>query len=108
MRGLLVLVALVVLVVVALMALGFINIDQTRPGMVQAPSFKADVGLERRRLDHAGPCLVDVDETECHQRDDDQHDQGDQNQQPTHQTSSQNSLRQRNARWRGGLQGCIS
>ena len=44
MRGLLVLVALVVLVVVALMALGFINIDQTRPAVVQAPSFKADVG----------------------------------------------------------------
>ena len=44
MRGLLMLVGLVVLVVVALMALGFINIDQTRPAVVQAPSFKADVG----------------------------------------------------------------
>lgn len=44
MRGLLVLVALVVVIVGALMALGFINIDQTRPAVVQAPSFKADVG----------------------------------------------------------------
>ena len=44
MRSLLVLVGIVALIVVVLMYLGFINIDQTRPGMVQAPSFKADVG----------------------------------------------------------------
>jgi hypothetical protein len=44
MRSLLVLIAIVALIVVALMYFGFINIDQTRPGMVQAPAFKADVG----------------------------------------------------------------
>jgi hypothetical protein len=44
MRSLLVLIGIVALIVVALMYFGFINIDQTRPGMVQAPAFKADVG----------------------------------------------------------------
>ncbi|WP_267396369.1 MULTISPECIES: hypothetical protein [unclassified Sphingomonas] len=43
MRSLLVLIGIVALIVVALMYFGFINIDQTRPGMVQAPAFKADV-----------------------------------------------------------------
>ena len=50
MRALLVLVGIVVLVVVVLMALGFINIDQTRTAQLphleggQAPAFSADVG----------------------------------------------------------------
>jgi uncharacterized protein (UPF0333 family) len=44
MRTLLSLVAIVVLAVVALMYFGIINIDQTRPGMVQTPKFQADVG----------------------------------------------------------------
>jgi hypothetical protein len=43
MRALLVLVALVVLAVVAAMALGLVSIDQTRPAVVQAPEFNADV-----------------------------------------------------------------
>ena len=33
-----------VLVIVVLMSLGMVSIDQTRPGVVQAPEFKADVG----------------------------------------------------------------
>ncbi|TPG16629.1 hypothetical protein EAH87_13280 [Sphingomonas koreensis] len=52
MRTLLALLGLVVIIVVALMALGFINIDQTRQGTLpsvqvqagQAPAFQADVG----------------------------------------------------------------
>jgi hypothetical protein len=44
MRTLLSLIAIAVLVVVALMYFGIINIDQTRPGMVQTPKFQADVG----------------------------------------------------------------
>ncbi len=43
MRTLLVLIALVVLAVAAAMFLGLINVDQTRPAVVQAPSFKADI-----------------------------------------------------------------
>ena len=43
MRTLLALIGVVALIVVALMYFGLINIDQTRPGMVQAPQFKADV-----------------------------------------------------------------
>lgn len=43
MRTLLVLIGIVALVAIALMYFGFINIDQTRPGVVQAPAFKADV-----------------------------------------------------------------
>ena len=43
MRTLLALVGVIALVAVALMYFGLINIDQTRPGMVQAPQFKADV-----------------------------------------------------------------
>ena len=43
MRGLLVILALVVLVVAAAMQFGFISIDQTRPAVVQAPAFQADV-----------------------------------------------------------------
>lgn len=44
MRALLVLIALAALVVVALMYFGIISIDQTRPAVVQAPKFEADVG----------------------------------------------------------------
>ena len=43
MRTLLALLGVIALIVVALMYFGLINIDQTRPGMVQAPQFKADV-----------------------------------------------------------------
>ncbi|MBI0475560.1 hypothetical protein D9601_09375 [Sphingomonas sp. MA1305] len=43
MRTLLALVGIIALVVIALMYFGFINIDQTRPAVVQAPQFKADV-----------------------------------------------------------------
>ncbi|AXJ95536.1 MULTISPECIES: hypothetical protein [unclassified Sphingomonas] len=43
MRTLLVLIGIVALIAVALMYFGFINIDQTRPALVQAPAFKADV-----------------------------------------------------------------
>ena len=43
MRTLLALLGIAALVVVALMYFGLINIDQTSPGMVQAPTFKADV-----------------------------------------------------------------
>jgi hypothetical protein len=44
MRALLVLLALALLVGFALFATGFISIDQTRPAVVQAPKFQADVG----------------------------------------------------------------
>jgi hypothetical protein len=52
MRTLLVILGLIIIVIVVLMALGFINIDQTRPGQMpsvqvqggQAPAFRADVG----------------------------------------------------------------
>ena len=47
MRALLVLVGLAALILVALLFFGIVNIDQTRPGMVQAPSFKADVAKVR-------------------------------------------------------------
>ena len=40
----LVLLALVLLVGAGLIATGMISIDQTRPAVVQAPEFKADVG----------------------------------------------------------------
>jgi uncharacterized membrane protein (Fun14 family) len=43
MRVLLVLLGLALLVVAALMYLGIISIDQTRPGVVQTPQFHADV-----------------------------------------------------------------
>ena len=43
MRALLVLLGIAVLVVAALMYFGIINIDQTRPGVVQTPQFHADV-----------------------------------------------------------------
>lgn len=43
MRTLLVLLGLIVLAAAALMYFGIINIDQTRPAVVQAPAFKADV-----------------------------------------------------------------
>jgi len=43
MRTLLAILGVVALVVVALMQFGLVNIDQTRPAVVQAPSFKADV-----------------------------------------------------------------
>lgn len=43
MRTLLALLGVAALVVVAAMQFGLINIDQVRPGVVQAPQFKADV-----------------------------------------------------------------
>ncbi|MFN3434741.1 MAG: hypothetical protein ACK4ZY_10115 [Sphingomonas sp.] len=43
MRTLLALLGVIALIVVALMYFGLINIDQTRPALVQAPQFKADV-----------------------------------------------------------------
>ena len=43
MRSLLALLGVAALVVLALMYFGLINIDQTSPGVVQAPTFKADV-----------------------------------------------------------------
>ena len=43
MRTLLALLGVIALVGVALMYFGLINIDQTRPAVVQAPQFKADV-----------------------------------------------------------------
>jgi uncharacterized protein YxeA len=43
MRTLLVLLALVVLIGAGLLYFGIISIDQTRPGVVQAPQFQADV-----------------------------------------------------------------
>ena len=43
MRTLLALIGVIALVAVALMYFGLINIDRTRPAMVQAPQFKADV-----------------------------------------------------------------
>lgn len=52
MRTLLALLGIIVIILVVLMALGFINIDQTRQGKLpsvsvqggQAPAFQADVG----------------------------------------------------------------
>ena len=43
MRALLGLVALVILVVAACLYFGVISIEQTQPGVVQAPRFQADV-----------------------------------------------------------------
>lgn len=43
MRTLLVLVALAIIIVAGCMYFGIINIDQTRPGIVQPPTFHADV-----------------------------------------------------------------
>ena len=43
MRTLLVLLAVAVLVLVGLMQFGIVSIDQTRPAVVQAPRFEADV-----------------------------------------------------------------
>lgn len=43
MRALLGLLAIAVLVLAALLYFGVISIEQTRPGMVQAPRFDADV-----------------------------------------------------------------
>jgi uncharacterized membrane protein (Fun14 family) len=43
MRTLLVLLAVAVLVLVGLMQFGIVSIDQTRPAVVQAPKFEADV-----------------------------------------------------------------
>ncbi|WP_174293181.1 hypothetical protein [Sphingomonas bacterium] len=44
MRALLTLLGIAILVAVVLIYLGFINVGQTRPGVVQAPQFHADVG----------------------------------------------------------------
>lgn len=43
MRGLLVILGLVVLAAAAALQFGIVSIDQTRPAMVQAPRFEADV-----------------------------------------------------------------
>ena len=43
MRALLTLLGLVIIVGVVLLYFGIISIDQTRPGIVQAPQFHADV-----------------------------------------------------------------
>ena len=56
MRTLLALLGVIALIVVALMYFGFINIDQTRPALVQAPQFKADVarvsvGTEKKTVE---------------------------------------------------------
>ena len=47
MRTLLVLIGLVILGIVAAMHFGLINVDQTRPAVVQAPTFEADVAKVR-------------------------------------------------------------
>lgn len=44
MKTILVLLGLAALALVVLMSLGMVSIDQTRPAVVQAPEFKADVG----------------------------------------------------------------
>ncbi|SEN44204.1 hypothetical protein SAMN05192583_2791 [Sphingomonas gellani] len=44
MRVILVVLALVLLVGAGLLMTGMLSIDQTRPAVVQAPQFKADVG----------------------------------------------------------------
>jgi uncharacterized membrane protein (Fun14 family) len=44
MRALLVLLGIAVLVVAGLLVTGIVSIDQTRPAVVQAPKFEADVG----------------------------------------------------------------
>ena len=44
MRAIIVLLAVAVLVLAACLYAGIININQTRPGVVQAPAFQADVG----------------------------------------------------------------
>jgi len=44
MRILLILLGVAALALVVLMSLGIVSIDQTRPAVVQAPEFKADVG----------------------------------------------------------------
>ena len=47
MRLLLLLLGLAVLALAAAMHFGIVNIDQTRPAVVQAPTFKADVARVR-------------------------------------------------------------
>ena len=44
MRTILVALGLVALLLAGLMVTGMVSIDQTRPAVVQAPEFKADVG----------------------------------------------------------------
>ncbi len=44
MRTILVALGLVALILAGLMVTGMVSIDQTRPAVVQAPEFKADVG----------------------------------------------------------------
>lgn len=56
MRTLFALLGVIALVVVAAMQFGLVNIDQTRPALVQAPQFKADVarvsvGTEKKTVD---------------------------------------------------------
>ncbi len=47
MRVLLVLIGLAVLALAAAMAFGIVSVDQTRPAVVQAPKFEADVAKVR-------------------------------------------------------------
>jgi uncharacterized membrane protein (Fun14 family) len=44
MRAILVLLGIAVLVLAGLLLTGIVSIDQTRPAVVQAPRFEADVG----------------------------------------------------------------
>ncbi len=44
MRVILTVLGVAVLLVAAAMVFGFVNIDQTRAGVVQAPAFRANVG----------------------------------------------------------------
>jgi len=52
MRIVLVLLGIALLVVAALLFFGMISIDQTRPGVVQAPQFHADVGKVTLGTEH--------------------------------------------------------
>ncbi|WP_374944043.1 hypothetical protein [Sphingomonas sp.] len=61
MRTLLVLIGFAALVLVALLFFGIINIDQTRPGVVQAPAFKADVAKVRMGTEQKTVTVPTVD-----------------------------------------------
>ena len=61
MRGLLGLVAIAVLVVAGLLYFGIISIDQTRPGVVQAPQFDADVADVRVGTENKTIAVPDID-----------------------------------------------
>ncbi|MDQ1158103.1 hypothetical protein QE385_002430 [Sphingomonas sp. SORGH_AS 950] len=56
MRAFLVLIGIVLLLVAGAMAMGWVNIDQTRPAVVQAPAFRAEgpkvsVGTETKTVE---------------------------------------------------------